>query len=193
MKSEPGRLGRLPRSPLFWQLYSFLSFHYLRAWKSAPLPFPPPQSPTRAVYVNSGVMFLLFCFCSSYIELWTESHAELALRALRLLLWLPGRITTLNVLRGFGSKRFALFSETRTFRGLAPVEHVNVPNPMIGPGALELVRLGALFTPCVREDFQMNARYILALDRSLVLGQSTELGCCQVTAINVAGTTSEVV
>ena len=95
-------------------------------------------------------------------------------------------------LNPYNSFRQISSTETQTFRGAVILKHVKVPNAMIGPRNLELVRRGALFAPCMREDHRMNARYILTMDPGLISANKMELGCCQLPSLNVAGTTSKV-
>lgn len=81
--------------------------------------------------------------------------------------------------------------ETDTFRGNVTVTHTKRPNPLIGPSEAQIVSLGALFPPCIREDHALNVQQVQALYRRPEAG-GQGLGCCEVPHTNIAGTTTEV-
>ena len=87
---------------------------------------------------------------------------------------------------------FVLFPlEPVSFRGNVTVSFTERPNPFIGPSGTQLVFLGALFPPCIREDHALNVYQVQALyPRPGRSGES--LGCCEVPHLNIAGTTTEV-
>ena len=81
--------------------------------------------------------------------------------------------------------------EPDTFRGNVTVTHTERPNPLIGPSGAQLVSLGALFPPCIREDHALNVQQVQALyPRPGSDGEG--LGCCEVPQSNIAGTATEV-
>ena len=84
-----------------------------------------------------------------------------------------------------------LLSEPFTFRGNVTVTHSERPNPLIGPPGAQLISLGALYPPCIREDYAFNVYMVHALQ--LHVGEGGEkLGCCEVEEVNAAGTTTKV-
>lgn len=81
--------------------------------------------------------------------------------------------------------------ESASFRGNITVTFTEWPNPLIGPTGTFLVSLGALFPPCIREDYALNLYQVQTLYPPP--GRSGEsLGCCEVPHLNIAGTTTEV-
>ncbi|RMX49838.1 hypothetical protein pdam_00023374, partial [Pocillopora damicornis] len=77
-----------------------------------------------------------------------------------------------------------------TFRGNVTVTHSERPNPLIGPPGAQLISLGALYPPCIREDYAFNVYMVHALQ--LHVGEGGEkLGCCEVEEVNAAGTTTK--
>lgn len=80
--------------------------------------------------------------------------------------------------------------EPFTFRGNVTVTHVERPNPLIGPPGAKLISLGALFPPCIREDYTFNVYQVQSLQPKI--GETEErLGCCEMKEVNAAGTTTK--
>ncbi|XP_064602167.1 inactive rhomboid protein 1-like [Liolophura sinensis] len=74
----------------------------------------------------------------------------------------------------------------KTFLGSETVHKLVVPNPWIGPASSSFIGLGAMFAPCMREDYNLSVK-LVQQNYSL----EEELGCCEIFTRNTAGTTTE--
>ncbi|XP_060063613.1 uncharacterized protein LOC132544063 [Ylistrum balloti] len=82
--------------------------------------------------------------------------------------------------------KLELMTGVKTFMGTEMVHKWIPPNVWIGPSEKYLISIGALYAPCMRED------YGIQIDLSKKGYKKTSiLGCCEVASRNVAGTTTQ--
>ncbi|XP_021371859.1 inactive rhomboid protein 2-like [Mizuhopecten yessoensis] len=81
--------------------------------------------------------------------------------------------------------KLELMAGMKTFIGTEMVHKWIPPNVWIGPSERYLISIGALYAPCMREDFGIQIDY-----SKEGYSKTSTLGCCEVAGRNVAGTTT---